>query len=210
MKEYIDISWPISNEVTTYKDKKDVRFSFVKQFNEDNVNESKLEIGSHNGTHIDAPFHFIPNGKSIDELDLRLVNGKCRVLDFTHLREKITHRDLEGKKINSEDIVLLKTSNSNLLTEGKFEPNFVYLDKTGAEFLAKLRVKAVGFDYLGIERSQPAHETHITLFNAGTWIIEGIRLKDAKEGNYYLHCMPLLVKGLDAAPARAILIPIYY
>ncbi len=206
MKDYIDISWPISNEVTTYKDKRDVRVGFVKHFDRDNVNESRLELGGHTGTHVDAPLHFAKSRKSISELDLRSVNGKCVVLDFTNVKEKITSKDLEGKEISKEDIVILKTSNSNLPAEGQFEPNFVYLDKSGAEFLAKLRVRAVGIDYLGIERNQPAHETHITLFNAGAWVIEGLRLKEVEAGNYYLHCMPLLVMGMEAAPARAILI----
>ncbi len=206
MKEYIDISWPISNEITTYKDKRDVRLNLIKHFDRDNVNESRLELGSHTGTHVDAPLHFAKMRKSIDELDLRSVNGECVVLDFASVKDKITARDLQGKDISKGDIVLLKTSNSSLPTEGAFEGNFIYLDKSGAEFLAKLRVRAVGIDYLGIERNQPAHETHITLFNAGAWIIEGLRLKDATEGRYYLHCMPLLVKGLEAAPTRAILI----
>ena len=207
MKEYIDISCPISNEITTYKDKRDVKVVQVKSFEKDSVNESRVELGSHTGTHVDAPLHFTAKGKTIDQLDLRAVNGKCKVLDFTHVTSKITSKDLQSKKIEEGDIVLLKTSNSNLPTESKFELNFVYLDKTGAEFLAKLRVKAVGVDYLGIERSQPAHETHITLFEANVWVIEGLRLKAAKESEeYYLHCLPLLVKGMEAAPARAILI----
>ena len=206
MKKYIDISWPVSEAITTYKDKKDVRITKVKNFDLNKVNESKLEIGSHTGTHIDAPLHFIKNGQTIDELDLRKVNGKCKVLDFTSVTDKITTLDLQSKKIKKGDIILLKTTNSYLASEGSFEPNFVYLDKHASEYLIKIGVKAVGIDYLGIERSQLEHETHVTLFNAGIWIIEGLRLKEAKENqNYYLNCMPILVKNMEAAPARAIL-----
>ena len=209
MKEYLDISWPISNEITTYKDKKDVKVLQVKSFEKDNVNESKIELGNHTGTHIDAPLHFTKDGDSINKLDLRLVNGRCKVLDFTKVKEKITSKDLESKKIEKGDIILLKTTNSSLESEGRFEPNFVYLEKSGAEFLIRIGVKCVGIDYLGIERSQPEHETHVTLFKAGICIIEGLRLNKADEDNeYYLHCMPLLITNVEAAPARAILVKV--
>ena len=76
---------------------------------------------------------------------------------------------------------------------------------SGAEHLADLGVKAVGIDYLGIERNQPDHATHTTLLENEVAIIEGLRLEHVEPGVYFLCCFPLAVQGLESAPARAVL-----
>jgi arylformamidase len=72
--------------------------------------------------------------------------------------------------------------------------------------LAEKKIKAVGIDYLGIERNQPNHETHTVLMSNEITIIEGLRLDHVPEGQFFLWCVPLAVIGLEAAPARALLI----
>lgn len=202
----IDISWPISNDMTTYKDKKDVSIKRIKDFHSDNVREMQLCMGSHTGTHVDAPAHFLENGETIDFVDLDKLVGKCQVIDFTHLDEKISYDDLKNIKINSE-ILLFKTKNSFLSPVAPFDYDFIYLDSSAANYLVEnFSLKSVGIDYLGIERNQPAHLTHTTLLEAGIPIIEGLRLQKVQAGNYNLICMPLLVEGADAAPARVCLV----
>ena len=71
--------------------------------------------------------------------------------------------------------------------------------------LVKKKIKTVGVDYLGIERNQPKHETHTLILGNEIAIIEGLRLEEATEGDYILYCLPLAVKGLEAAPVRAVL-----
>jgi len=186
----IDISWPISQDSTEYKDKRD----------------SVIKLNVHAGTHIDAPAHFIKNGKTIDKVDLNKVCGSCQVLDLTDVEEKITQKDLKKFNIKPNEIILLKTKNSNLAETGLFYPDFVYLEKTGAGYLADKKVKAVGIDYLGIEKNQPNHETHKILMKQDIPIIEGLRLKNIQAKNYFFYCLPLLLKNLEAAPARAILL----
>jgi len=202
----IDISWPISTRMTTYKDKKNVHIEPTKTFDTDRVRESMLQLGSHTGTHVDAPSHFIKNGKNYDELPLDMFIGPCTVLDMTHVDTCITHTHLEQENIQSGDIILLKTDNSILPYNAPFNTSFIYLEKSGAEYLAQKKVKSVGIDYLGIERMQPDHNTHITLFKHNVGIIEGLRLKDVNAGSYMLYCLPLAVTSSDAAPARAVLI----
>jgi len=204
--QVIDISWPLSPEMTAYKDKKIVEFTQTKEFERDNVRESKILVGSHSGTHIDAPNHFLQAGESIDSLELKKLIGPCKVLDFTHIKEKITEKDLLACDINQGDILLFKTTNSQLSPNAQFEYNFIYLDKTGGEFLASKKISVFGLDYLGIERNQPDHETHTALFGAGVTVIEGLRLKEVIPGDYFLICFPIKVKGLEAAPARAVLV----
>jgi len=88
----------------------------------------------------------------------------------------------------------------------KFNPYFVYLEASGAVYLTEKKIKAVGIDYLGIEHSQPGHPTHEILMNADISIIEGLRLEHVKPDSYFFVGLPLYIIGLEAAPARAILI----
>ena len=71
----IDISWPISNDMTTYKDKKNVSIKKIREFNSDNVRESEITMSSHVGTHVDAPAHFLENGETIDFVFLENLIG---------------------------------------------------------------------------------------------------------------------------------------
>jgi len=100
---------------------------------------------------------------------------------------------------------LFKTKNSALKNNAPFDPEFIYLDKTGAKYCVEQKIKAVGIDYLGIERNQPGHETHALLLENNIGIIEGLRLAHAEADQYFLICLPLLIPGADASPARAIL-----
>lgn len=207
MMRVIDISWPISTATTGYKDRSVVAFDEVKNFNRDGVRETNIHLSSHTGTHVDAPSHFLHEGKTIDELSLSKVIGDCVVLDMTTCAERITRDCLmaHDHQIVEGSIVLLRTTNSDVSPTDKFSPHFVYLEASGALYLAEKKVKAVGIDYLGIEHSQPGHPTHEALMHADVTIIEGLRLGHVQPDNYLFVCLPLYTIGLEAAPARAIL-----
>lgn len=201
----IDISWPISLDMTAYKDRATVAFNYPKTFEKDQVRESIITLGSHAGTHIDAPSHFLADGASINQIPLDATCGPCIILDCTNVSEAITDSDLQQHKIEQGAIILFKTRNSSFSATAPFHYDFIYLAASGAAYLASKKIKAVGIDYLGIERQQPKHETHETLMRAGITIIEGLRLADVNPGSYILWCLPLRVQGLEAAPVRAIL-----
>lgn len=205
MKIY-DISWPISTAMTAYKDKKVVAFEQLKTFDGDNVRESVITLGSHTGTHVDAPSHFVSDGVTIEKVALATLVGNCKVVDLTAVADRIESAHLEDKNLQSGDIVLFKTKNSALKGDAAFNPKFIYLSASAAQYLVQRKIRTVGIDYLGIERGQPAHETHVQLFEAGITIIEGLRLQEVSAGNYFLCCLPLAIQGLEAAPARAVLI----
>jgi arylformamidase len=204
----IDISWPISPTVTEYKDRRTVRLEAAKTFEKDGVRESVISMNVHTGTHVDAPAHFLLHGGSIDATPLTSLVGPCVVLDCTDIKDAITAEDLEryADLCSAGDIVLLKTLNSDEPADGPFNKNFIFLAASGAQFLADLEVKAVGIDYLGIERGQADHATHEILLSRGMPIIEGLRLAAAQPGRYHVCVAPLLLQGLAAAPARAFLI----
>jgi len=202
---YIDISWPITTKMTAYKNRGDnLFFEETKTWSGDQARETSICMGLHTGTHVDAPSHMISSGKPTG-LESVIV-GECQVLDLTDVQSAITVDDLLKHELKADNI-LLKTSNSSLSDTAPFNYNFVYLDHSGAAYLIERGIKAVGIDYLGIERDQPNHETHIALLHNGVRLIEGLRLAQAQAGVYNLFCFPLAIVGYDAAPARVVLLP---
>jgi arylformamidase len=205
-KKIIDISWPIKPEMTQYKDKKIISINHTKTYQKDNVLESIITLGSHTGTHIDAPAHFLESGKLSGSISLDTLIGPCQVLDLTHIKDSIKDKDLEKININKKDIILFKTLNSFYNNTENFNKNFIYIDSSGASYLAKQKIKTIGIDYLGLERNQPEHNTHKIFFNNNITVIEGLRLGKVNPGAYTLLCLPVALCDTDAAPARAVLI----
>lgn len=202
----IDISWPIDLNMTQYKNRQDVGMLATKTFKQHNVRDTLVTLGTHTGTHVDAPAHFLEDGITINEIPLNNLCGTAHVFDFTHVQDCITVEDLKAQNIEPDTIVLLKTRNSIAAWDALFNTEFVYVDAVAAKYLVDKKIKAVGIDYLGIESNQPGHPTHKVLLSNNIPIIEGLRLEHAQPGNYTLICLPLALKGLDAAPARAILL----
>lgn len=201
----IDISMPITHDMPVYKGKEEKRpiLKVQSDFTTGSAYESRIDMNMHTGTHLDRSQHMIPNGTLIESLDLSKVVTKCKVLDLTNIEDKITAADLKTKNIEEGDFVLFKTKNSY---QDILEDDFIFLDKSGAQYLKEKNVKGAGTDGLGIERSQPDHETHKTLLEIDSVIIEGLRLKDIDEGEYFLFAAPIYIVGAEAAPLRAILL----
>lgn len=199
-----DISMPISHSMPVYKGKEYKRpiISIDGDFSTGSAYETRLEFNLHTGTHLDTPKHMILDGYTLEELDLSKVISDCRVLDLTDVRDKITDKDLMRFNIKEGDFILLKTRNS---FEDILETDFIYVDRDGARYLSKLKIKGVGIDSLGIERDQPNHETHISLLSSDVMILEGLILKDIEEGEYLLSAAPIYIPGAEAAPVRAYL-----
>ena len=202
----IDISWPISQNMTSYKNNKPITLTTFKDFPHDVARDSNLVLNSHTGTHVDAPSHFLEDGPSIENFTLDQFIGPCQVLDLSHKTDCITAHDLEDTNIQPEFIILLKTKNSLQSATATFNANFIYLERSGAHYLIDKKIKAVGFDYLGIERNQSDYKTHKALLKLNIPIIEGLRLEHVSTGNYFFIFLPLKINGLEAAPGRAILL----
>lgn len=204
MIKYVDISWPICTEMVQYKDVSVFGITQTKNFTDHGMFQSELHLSSHTGTHVDAPFHVAQEGKRSEHLGV--IMGPCKILDCTRVKNAITADDLRAYSIEEGDIILLKTSNSFLPATGPFEYQFVYVAASGAEYLARRRVRAVGIDYLGLEREQPGHPSHKALLSAGILVIEGLRLEQAQiTEKYVVMCFPLRIMGIEAAPARVVL-----
>ncbi|RKD24325.1 cyclase [Ammoniphilus oxalaticus] len=202
MYKIYDVSMSIFEGMTVYKNKAEKQPRFERSTN-NYVSETKIQLDVHCGTHVDAPLHMVPEGETIESIALENLVGPCRVLDFTDVTGAISREHLEQHQPRQDEFILLKTSNSY---QEAFNPDFIYLAEDGAHYLADQKVSGVGIDSLGVERSQPGHPTHKTLFQHEIIIIEGLRLKDVPEGRYFMVATPLKLIGTDASPARVILI----
>lgn len=196
-----DVTGAIFEGMTVYKNKPEKQPKIRPQTN-GYVTESRIELDVHTGTHVDAPLHMVVDGETFETIPLDKLVGACKVLDLTDVDDRITQADLKRFAIEKGDFLLFKTKNS-FSEEFSFE--FVYLAHDGAEYLASLGVRGVGTDALGIERSQEGHPTHKTLFAAEIIVIEGLRLQEVEQGEYFLVAAPLKLLGTDAAPARVLL-----
>jgi arylformamidase len=173
------------------------------------ANVSRLDFGSHTGTHVDAPKHFFDDGAGVDALSLDILMGPARLLTFADSVLSIGEAELSAYDLSGVTRVLLKTRNSSWLASGstEFHPDYTYVAPDGAEYLASLGVKLVGVDYLSVEQFHSGHhKTHRTLLEREIIIVEGLLLSDVPAGNYELRCLPILFPGLDGAPARAVLV----
>ncbi len=202
---FYDISMTIEKDMAVYKNQEEKKpiLAFQKKMPKDSINESSIFMNLHTGTHIDAPYHVDEGGATIESIDLAKLIRKCRVLDLTEVSSEITKEDLVNKKIQTGEFILLKTKNS--FTE-EFKSDYVYVERSAAEYMALKDIAGVGIDSLGIERNQPNHDSHKVLFNKGIIIMEGLRLKEVEEGEYLLCSLPLKIKGVDGSPTRAILV----
>ena len=173
------------------------------------ANVSRLDFGSHTGTHVDAPKHFFDDGAGVDTLALDLLMGPARLLAFSESVTSIGLAELEPHGLDGVKRLLLRTRNSEWLKSGstEFHPDYTFLAPEGAEYLVKLGVQLVGVDYLSVEQFHSGHHrTHRTLLERGVIIVEGLMFADVPAGHYELRCLPLRLEGLDGAPARAVLL----
>jgi len=171
----------------------------------DEVTSSTIEMDVHCGTHIDAPLHFIKGAESATQIDLTKCIGNASVVDFRGIN-RITEDLLEKRVPSQTDRLLLKTNNSSLFPRSKFNAEFSALTEGGASWVADKKMKLIGIDYLSIQLFDGTADTHLVLMKAGVVILESLNLAQIDEGEYELICLPLLLEGSEAAPARAILI----
>ena len=200
-----DISMTIHPKMTVYKDKpeKYPNIEQVNTFEKNGSYESKITMNLHTGTHIDFPLHMIESGNNSNTENLDVLIGKAKVFDLSDLEDRITLENIKTLKIEENDFIIFKTKNS--LTE-KFDYNFIFLALDAATFLIDKKIRGVGIDALGIERSQASHPTHKVLLSNNVIILEGLRLNNVSEGEYELFCLPLKIANVEALPVRAILV----
>jgi arylformamidase len=206
-----DVTLTISNELPTWPGDPGVRLERVSKIEEGSeANVTRLDIGAHTGTHVDAPYHFLGGeAPTVDQIPLKLLTGRAYVLQIPDEVGVITTAVLERMEIPPRTRRLLfKTRNSRywLHRTAGFQTDFVGISADGAQNLVERGIKLVGIDYLSISPYQQSRPTHEILLKAGVVIVEGLDLSGVSQGRYNLYCLPLKLAGSDGAPARVILV----
>jgi arylformamidase len=206
--KWIDISLTLKSNMMHWPGDPPVSIERVREMDKgDTVNLSKITMGVHSGTHVDAPVHFIKGAKGVDRLLFDLLIGPARIIEIADT-DTIQKKELTGHRIKKGERILLRTRNSikKILYRDTFSEDFVYMEKDAAEFLVSRGIKTLGVDYLsvgGYEKNGP--DVHRTLLSAGILVIEGLDLTGVLPGNYDMICLPIKILDSDGAPARAIL-----
>lgn len=206
-----DVTVPIRKGMPVWPGDPEVDVRPLRQIGpEGGANISFLGFSSHVGTHLDAPYHFIPEGRRLDQIRPDELIGPCWVADLSNVEGHMTAGHLGGAGIpEGTTRLLLKTRNSSLWRDPSagFRADFIGVAEDGAKWLVSNGVRLVGIDYLSIEPFRtPGAPTHKALLGNDVVVLEGLDLSDVPAGPYDLICLPLLVPGCDGCPVRAVLI----
>ncbi|HET9589863.1 MAG TPA: cyclase family protein [Anaerolineales bacterium] len=205
-----DISLTISPDLPTWPGDPGLELALFESMNRGaHANVTTISSSVHLGTHVDAPHHFLNDGRTVESLPLDVLTGPCYVTQLPDGIEAITSEVLDRTEITSDmQRVLFGTRNSHWWARGetKFQTDFVAITEDGAEWLVERGVKLVGVDYLSVAPYGDSVPTHTVLLEAGVVLVEGLNLSQVMRGFYDLYCLPLKIAGSDGAPARAILI----
>jgi arylformamidase len=205
--EIIDITYLVTNSIPKWPGGAGYSSKRLKSIPKDIANVSSFEIGCHYGTHLDAPLHFLENGKSIDQLELDILIGNAFVVEIFG-KSTIGEKELEDSGIPTGcRRLLIKTDNQKLWfkQDSSFYEDFCALNERGAQWIVENNIELVGIDYLSIQKFADGPETHQILLSNNVIIVECLKLDKVSVGWYEMICLPMKLDGLEGAPVRAIL-----
>ncbi len=202
----IDVTLPIHPGMVIYEGDPGVEVRpFRRIARGEPANVSSISLGSHTGTHLDAPAHFLEGAATLDRISLDTLVGPALVAE-SRARRLITRDEIEAIPLGGHTRLILKTRNSALWSRGRFTREYVALDLGAARGLVERGIRLVAIDYLSIEAfDSPGHPIHTLLLGAGIVIVEGLDLSAVTPGEYELLCLPLALLGIDGAPCRVVL-----
>jgi arylformamidase len=200
--EIIDISIPIDESTCVYPGNPTVQFHPA-----DDMKYTTITMGSHSGTHVDAPVHAIAGAENVDSYALGQFIGPVWVQEITD-PVAITWDEVKDIDFTRYNRILFRTANSDA-NPAEWREDYVYLDGDCAQRLAQENVELLGIDAFSVkQRGSDDHRPHTALLEQHIAILEGLDLRAAEQGEYYLVALPIAFKGIDAAPVRAVLLPI--
>ena len=205
-----DISLPVSPSLPVWPGDPAIELEQTQSMDQGSeYNLTHLSSSVHIGTHVDAPLHFLSDGRSVDQLPLDVLTGLCYVVQLPDGVDAITAEVLDGVPLaKGTTRILFGTRNSHGWASGEteFQPDFVAITEDGAEWLVVRGIQLVGVDYLSVAPYEDTVPTHRVLLQAGIIVVEGLNLSQVPRGFYDLYCLPLKLVGVEGAPARAILV----
>lgn len=208
MSLLIDISLSITPDMPVWPGDPCPTLEPVATLDRDGVQVSRLTLGTHTGTHLDAPRHFFAAGRTVDQLDLSALIGPCRVIEVVTQGRHVTQEDLRAFDLESGMRLLLKTANAHLPASRALHPDFIALHPSAADHLRECGVQLVGIDGPSVDAwSATDFPCHRRLLAAEILILENLVLRHVQPGRYDLIAVPLKLVGADGCPVRALLTP---
>lgn len=203
-----DISLVLGVEESVYPGDKPFRQTWDSRFcSGDSMNVSSIEMSSHSGTHIDIPFHYFDDRKSLESIPVEKFILPAFVVE-TEDSPSVTAETVQNSDVSDRAALLFKTQNSisGLNCSGKFESDFVYLSEAAAEECVSIKTPMVGIDYLSVDSFHTeTYPVHNLLLQNSIFILENLNLKEVPAGYYTLLCLPIKIAGAEASPVRAVL-----
>lgn len=190
MKIY-DISQELFGCAVYPGDPQPERFVTLSIKNGDVCNLTAFKMCAHNGTHVDAPFHFYADGKTIDQVDLD------RFIGWAYVAE----HDGDISAADAKNILLAANGCERILVKGK-----AVVTKEAAQVFAEARIKLFGNESQTVGPIDAPKEVHLIMLGAEIVLLEGIRLEKVPVGKYFLNAIPLNLGGADGSPCRATLL----
>ena len=212
-RKFYDLTQVIGKNTPVYPGDPQPDFEPTSTIKKDNYNVTRIIIGSHSSTHVDAQSHFMIDGNSIDREPISKFIGESVVVDLStkhKIGEGITYSDLEvySNVIKDNDILLLYTATSEYwMKDENIKYNFTYLEPSAAQWIADHHIKCVGIDTPSMEKyGSKEGLSHKILLSSSVGIIENLtsKLKILSGKRVFVVCLPLLLEGVDGSPARTI------
>ena len=193
-----DVTLALSEEIVIYTGDIPPRFTKI---DNGQYRVTEMVIGSHTGTHIDAPSHYLEGGMTVDEIPPGILMGRARVLDCRDAGEVIGPANLAGR-IDGAKRLLLRTAFSG---RREFDPGYPALSREAADLIVDAGITCLGIDTPSIEEYGGDGSVHRRLLGSGMAILELLDLSCVPEGEYFMAAMPLRLKGADGPPVRVVL-----
>lgn len=196
----IDLTVPLNKQTPVYPGDPAVSIVPAGVFKKDGFNDHLVSIGTHAGTHIDAPFHMLADGKTLDQIPIEQFVGRgvyIKVEDKKFELDKVKNVDIQ-----EGDIVLFHTGLIDRYEQETYYTDYPEIPEAIAKYLVEKKIKMVGMDMSG-----PDHEpfkTHKILLGGGVLIIENLTNLDKVAGKEFMvYALPIKLE-VDGAPARVI------
>ena len=207
----IDLSYKLSNNMSSYSEEEKAQVKDFATFEKDNFNEKKLEIFSHTGTHIDAPYHMIDNAKTIDEYPVEYFMGKALLIDISeyYLVPLEDFKENESK-LKEVDFIIFRTGWDIYYGMDEYLKFYPSIDLDCAEYIATFdNIRGIGIDTISVDDfSNKSYDVHKAILGSGKIIIENLRNLEQIEDKtiFTLNALPINIEKGDGSLTRAIAI----
>lgn len=213
-KKFFDLSQPVYSKCPGWPTYELTDVVYEATHEKDGFAAEQIKFNAHTGTHLDAPYHFYSNGKTVDQIPVEVFQGEAVLVDLRdviHAKESIEPKHLEkySDLIKEGCIVLINTGwGKKRSFDEEYYHNWPYLSKECAEWLKGKKVKGIGIDCMSMGgwyegTGRPCHEV---LLSEGIWLLEELNFPDElmEQKTCYLMAFPLKLQGFSGAPARAV------